>query len=429
MPHFAPQENSNQQPARSLRASQYRKVKKRRRGDVQDDSSSPESEAGTTSRSRAQLYTSHASPEIAQLRVAGLLPEEESEIPPKPFPHAPVRLVKERCGPGKIQEEIAKSPTRLYAVNGLSKTNSLNKQSATTSLKYSHLNNLSTVMHRCLLDGDYQRAGRAWGILLRTQIAGGRPVDPRNHERWGIGAEIILCRRAGPTSDDNQQDVDVELFSDEGFELAREYYERIIVQYPYRTLSPHSVDERSFYPAMFSLWLFEVNEKSKRAMQQVRDDTARRSRSVSLNSVTDDTTTDTRAREDAIQVEELAGALEIAERLDQLVASPPFDKQANLLDIRGQICLWISVLLEGRFEDEEDWDMDTTDRSLESSASVEQQLNRINNTKRGLLQAQHFFVRAEANGATHSSSAAASIDNKLKELERRAARFQADDED
>ncbi|KAF2824345.1 hypothetical protein CC86DRAFT_296800 [Ophiobolus disseminans] len=343
--HFAPQETNGQQTTHSLRASQYRQVKKSRRGETQDESSSPEPELSTGPAPKARLYTAHASPEIAQLRAAGMVLEDELELPPPPFPHAHAKAVKNHYGPKQVQEEISKSPARLYAVSALSRVDSLNEQSQAISLKKTHLNVLSTVMHRCLVDEDYSRAGRAWGMLLRTQIAGGRPVDPRNHDRWGIGAETLLRRKPGlPLNDDpDPQALSQDMFSEEGFELAREYYERLIIQYPYRKLSPHAVDERTFYPAMFSLWIFEITEKSKR---------------------------DPRARENAIQVEELARAMEISERLDQLIASPPFDKQASLLDLRGQLSLWTSVLLEGRLDDGEDWDMDATDRSLESSVSA-----------------------------------------------------------
>jgi len=437
MQHFAPQYNSNQQTTHSLRASQYRKVRKRRRGEVQDDSSSPEPEPRTGLITKPLSYASHASPEIAQLRVAGLVPEDEFEIPPSPFPHAPAKAIKEPYGRKEIQEEIAKSPTRLYAVNALSKTASLNKQSEATSLKKTHLNVLSTVMHRCLLDHDYARAGRAWGMLLRTQVTGGHPVDPRNHDRWGIGAEILLRGRPSNVSNDDARQLPDEealsesMFSEEGFELAREYYERLIIQYPYRKLNPHGVDERTFYPAMFSLWIFEVCEKSKRARRRANEHVRRRrSRSMSINSVPGDRPDQSRTREDAIQVEELARAMEIAERLDQLVASPPFDKHASLLDLRGQVSMWTSVLVAGNFDDEDDSDLETTDQSLEENASsATEQVARLTNLQRELQQAQQFFQKAEANGAPRRTTALASIDIKLKELARRFAKFRATRED
>lgn len=418
---FASQLNSNQ-ATHSLRASHYRKVKKRRRGLEEHESPSPEPETSGTSNPKSHSYSSYASPEVAQLRTAGLSHDQEDQVPASPFPHAAARTTADHYGPKKIEQEIAKSPIRLYAVDGGSKDGS-------TSLRTQHLNVLTAVMHRCLLDEDYERAGRAWGMLLRTQIAGGRPVDPRNNDRWGIGAEILLRRRPEPSRNvensetSDQQTLSDTIFSEQGFELAREYYERLIIQFPYRKLNAQAVDERSFYPAMFSLWIFEVNEKSRRSRKNAQR-TRFRSRSMSNDSVLGQNTDDVRAREDAIQVQELARATEIAERLDQLVASPPFDKQVSLLDLRGQVCLWRSALLAGDAEEEEDWDMDTTEDSHGDDSEVDAaRLTRLANCQRELQQAQQFFERAEANGAPRHAASLASIDLKLRELSRQAAKL------
>lgn len=434
MQYFTTQLSGHQQTTHSLRASQYRPLRKRRRGEEHDDSSSPEPEAPNAPTARARNYASHNLLEIAQLRVAGLLPEDDSEIPPSPFPHAPARVAKEHFGPRKLQDEIAERPSRLYAANALSKGDSATKQSQTTSLRKNHLNVLSTVMHRCLLEGDYERAGRAWGMLLRTQVAGGHPVDPRNHGRWGVGAEILL-RRERTNNDSNndagasdQQSTGSSVFSEEGFELAREYFERLIVQHPNRKLTPNAVDERTFYPAMFSMWIFETCEKSKRMRDTAREEARQqRSQSASDNSTMDHDreAAELRAREDAIQVEELARATEIAERLDQLISSPPFDKQASLLHLRGHVSLWVSALLLGKATDDDDWDMDATDGPHE----IAEQLNQIKNCERELLQAQQFLTRAESNGANPQKATLASVTVKLRQLSRQSARLRGGGED
>jgi hypothetical protein len=445
MQYFTTQLSGHQQTAHSLRASQYRPAKKRRRSDDDDDadSSSPEPEARPESTPAARPYASHDSLEIAQLRVAGLLPGNDASVPSLPFPHAPARVASERYGASKIQEEIAKPPARLYAVNAVSKGDSLNKQSETTLLRKAHLDVLSTVMHRCLLEGDYERAGRAWGMLLRTQVAGGQPVDPRNHGRWGIGAEVLLRREprtASEGSDALQPDphsLGQDVFSEEGFELAREYFERLIIQHPNRKTTPHSIDERNFYPAMISLWIFEVCEKSKRARRQMRKDAQQpRSRSTSLDSVMgeDHSSDDLRAREDAVQVEELTRAMEIAERLDQLVASPPFDRQASLLQLRGHICLWISTLRTSKTndddDDDDDWDMDATERLDESNLlSAAEQLTQLNSCQRDLQQAQQFLFKAESHGAPPQKATMASIEIKLRQLARQLAKLRTVGED
>ncbi|KAH7382507.1 hypothetical protein DE146DRAFT_623629 [Phaeosphaeria sp. MPI-PUGE-AT-0046c] len=379
MQYFTTQLSGHQQT--TLRASQHRTRKKRRRPGQHDHSSSSEPEADAA-------------------------PGHESDIPPFPFPHAPVAPPKQHLSGRKLHQEIANPPSRLYSVNALTTSDSSEQKSEATSLRKTHVNVLSTVMHRCLLEGDYQRAGRAWGMLLRTRVAGGHYVDPRNHGRWGIGAEILLRREPQTvssqfgTSGIDQEAFNQSMFSPAGFELAREYYERLIVQHPYRKLTPHTVDERTFYPAMFSLWIYESGVPR-----------------------------DLRAQEEAIEVEELASATEIAERLDQLVASPPFDKQANLLHLRGHLGLWRGALLLGKTTGDGDWEMDTSESFDEDRpANPAEQLSQISNCQRELQQAQQFLNRAEANGASQHTTTLASVDIKLRQLARMSAQLRSDDE-
>jgi hypothetical protein len=421
MQYFTTQLRDEQETTRSLRASNYQKTRKHQKD--QDDEElrtgvDAENEDETQANPRSQSYASLAALEIAQLRVAGLLPDEGEKVPPAPFPHAPGRVSREDYGPAKVQEEMARSPSRLYALNASSKGDAvLGKREAQ---KKTHLNNLSTLMHRCLLEGDYARAGRAWGMILRTQVVGGRPVDPRNHGRWGIGAEIVL-RRKQQTHHERQHDsTALGRFSEEGFALAREYYDRLFIQYPHRRPQPHAVDNRTFYAPMFSLWIYEVCEKSKHARSQLQDETANQSgssRSMSVDSISSEKLDESRAKEEAIQLEELTKAMEIAQRLDQVMASPPFDKQTNLLQLRGNVGLWIADLTLGRQEADAEWDMDTLPRNRrDGSSSAMEQQRRYLNAQRELQQAREFFERATANGAQGHAATISSVDIKLREI-------------
>jgi hypothetical protein len=148
---------------------------------------------------------------------------------------------------------------------------------------------------------------------------------------------------------------------------------------------------------MFSLWIYEVCEKSKRAKIELRDGIANQLRSSPSMSVDSDLSKgpdDFSAKEEAIQMEELTQALEIAERLDQVIMSPPFDRQPSLLELRGNVALWIGDLTMGKLRSDEDCDMDPSTYS----SSVPGQLKRLAKAHQELLAAQAFFERAAANG-------------------------------
>lgn len=432
MHYFTSQLRTEQEHVHSLRAANYRK-RRRVQSDAEHDeqrlSHSPE--AKPRSQVRPQSYASYASSELAQLRTAGLLPEEEDEVPVAPFPHAPTRTSRAHYGAVKAHEDLAKLPTPLYAAGAATKEDSVGLRTETDALKRTHLDVLTAIMHRCLLERDYERAGRAWGIILRTQVSGGHPVDVRNNGRWGIGAEILLHRTSAADHRDQQQsplsDSTQGMFSEEGFELAKEYYERLIVQYPHRRTLPHAIDERTFYPAMFSLWICEISEKSQRAMKKITDQAERRSRasrSMSSDSIAGRDLDSIRPQQDAVKLEELTRAMEVAERLDRLIVSPPFDKQASLLQLRGNVSLWVADLILGRTSPDEDWEMDGDAADHGGRApSVEDRLTRLAGYERELQRTQSYCKRAESNGATGQAATLASISIKLRQCARQAERL------
>lgn len=259
-------------------------------------------------------------------------------------------------------------------------------------------------------------------MILRTQATHGHPVDLRNHGRWAIGAEILLRRKPG-----SDEETNTDVFSEEGFELAREYYERLIVQHPTRKQAPHAVDQRSFYPAMFSLWIQEVCEKSKRARRQNEEQAQPRSRSMSIDSSDGLPTDDARSREEAVQVSELAQAMGIADRLDDLVKSPPFDKQASLLQLRGTVALWISDLIVGNTAATamDEWDAYPISKE---TPSVEQ-ITKFKNCRRELHVAKNYLTRVDEVGGPRQYLMLKKIDSRLKELQKTIAVLEAGGEE
>ncbi|KAK0357473.1 hypothetical protein LTR87_000054 [Friedmanniomyces endolithicus] len=230
----------------------------------------------------------------------------QAPLPPLPYPHAPLKT---RENSVSVADELAAFNPPLYVSKAI-----LDDQ--ISSLKRRHVDNLTTLLHACMLRGDWKRALRAWGLLLRTEI-GGRAVDVRQQGRWGIGAELLMRRDAElpalPTPFDPEES-DVPSFSDAGFKAARTYYERLILQYPHTPRTQHNVNALTFYPALFNIWIYEVQSRAKTI---------------------------------ADRKQELEEALSIADRMDELLVSPPYDSSAVLLYLRGMFGLWLADLYAG----------------------------------------------------------------------------------
>ncbi|KAI7185515.1 hypothetical protein KC316_g7417, partial [Hortaea werneckii] len=196
----------------------------------------------------------------------------------------------------------------------------------------------------------------------RTEIAG-RGTDVRQNGRWGIGAELLLRRDQQlpsthrstriPGSRDVGENVDDAVtyaepstkpeesaFSDKGFRLAKDYYERLILQYPHLPRSGHSsVNAVVFYPALFNIWIFEVQDRSNRARENLETG---REKSPPASEPWD-SSRDNEAQT-AIRYQELQEGLAIAQRMDDLMLSPPYDASLPLLQLRGMVGLWLADL-------------------------------------------------------------------------------------
>lgn len=138
---------------------------------------------------------------------------------------------------------------------------------------------MTATLHKCLLAGDYRRAGRAWGLLLRSEV-NGHSLEIRNQGRWGIGAEILNHRDSSllehsPRGNEVAVHIDdgvagiKHMFSREKFQRAQDYYERLILQYPYRKTFAESTNSLDFYPAMFSLWIFSEQHEYDNSLKAV----------------------------------------------------------------------------------------------------------------------------------------------------------------
>ncbi|RMY05322.1 hypothetical protein D0868_06461 [Hortaea werneckii] len=318
--------------------------------DDEDETTNPDqpSDYGRSGRVSSFLPVNRTDP----YHVAGH--SRQSPLPLFPFPHAPP-IGRAQYQERRVEKELTTLNPPLFVPKDPI-------DDGINSSKRRHADNITTILHRCMLQGDWQRAARAWGLLLRTEIAG-RGTDVRQNGRWGIGAELLLRRdqqlpsthrstRIPGSRDvgDNVDDAgtyaepstkpDESAFSDQGFRLAKDYYERLILQYPHLPRSGHSsVNAVVFYPALFNVWIFEVQDRSNRARQNL--ETGRENSPPA--SEPSDSSRDNEAQT-AIRHQELQEGLSIAQRMDDLMLSPPFDASLPLLQLRGMVGLWLADL-------------------------------------------------------------------------------------
>lgn len=146
-------------------------------------------------------------------------------------------------------------------------------------LRQQHLDVLTSLLHRCILEKDYRRASRAWGMLLRMEV-NGHPLDIRAQERWGIGAELLLHggndlrSHVAPEESETRelgerlQDQSADSFQS-GLMKAKDYYERLILQYPFRKSAADSTSSLTFYPVMFGVWIHSIQLRYKLIMAKL----------------------------------------------------------------------------------------------------------------------------------------------------------------
>ncbi|KAI6845379.1 hypothetical protein KC367_g2805 [Hortaea werneckii] len=343
----------------------HRKREQKRKRDENDHDSSADDDDDDNDDDEA-ANPDHPSNYGRSGRVSSFLPVNRTEpyhvaghsrqapLPSFPFPHAPPIDRARYHERGDEKELTTLNPPLFLPKDPIN--------DGINSSKRRHADNITTILHRCMLQGDWQRAARAWGLLLRTEIAG-RGTDVRQNGRWGIGAELLLrrdqqlppthrttrfpgSRDVGENTDDAGTHAepsavpDEPVFSDQGFRLAKDYYERLVLQYPHLPRSGHSsVNAVVFYPALFNIWIFEVQDRSKRARQSLE---TRRENSLPASEPSD--LSHDNERQTAIRHQELQEGLPIAQRMDDLMLSPPYDASLPLLQLRGMVGLWLADL-------------------------------------------------------------------------------------
>jgi hypothetical protein len=257
-------------------------------------------------------------------------------------------------------------------------------------LKLKHLSVLVRMLQECLRKGDIERAGRAFGLLIRIEAAG-HPIDLRGSGYWAIGAELLI-RAYGVSKEnvpdeeghfnpekDNAEDDLADLRekpmrwgTKEGLERAKDYYERLILQYPFNRQFYTSVSALDFWPALVSCEIYGIQYEQRAELSNLTkeeeedegdaqsgsesgpsDEDADEDEGYHSNFAAEQRRRSRRIRRrkerrwlkrDEIRLTALEAAEKIAARLDELMVTPPYSDSHNILHIRGMLALYIGDL-------------------------------------------------------------------------------------
>jgi len=246
-------------------------------------------------------------------------------------------------------------------------------------LKVQHLSALIAVLHKCLREGDIRRAKRAYGLLLRTQVTH-HLIDFRGSGYWALGAELLLRGGTGHPERDSEgsenasehsvegdtQRVDtgasVRWGTAEGLAKMKDYLEKLILEYPANVKGdrPSNITALDIWPILIAWEIYGVQYEQKEALRKVAlvEDGVEEDERVESESpdAYDDGTAPRvpqRRQENAerlwqkredIRTRTLADAGKIASRLDELLATPSYMSDRNLLRLGGMMALYIGDL-------------------------------------------------------------------------------------
>ncbi|KAJ8064185.1 hypothetical protein OCU04_006536 [Sclerotinia nivalis] len=292
------------------------------------------------------------------------------------------------------------------------------KKTGRSNLRIQHLSVLVAIMMRNLGEGDMERAGRAWALLLRMQIAG-KGVEIRKTGYWGIGAELLMRGAVNQqrkewwevdaeeaSGDEANIDSDWEPKGDdkgerggeegeekrygtaEGLLKVKDYYERLILQYPYKRQFHGSVNALDFWPAMLGCEIYGIQFEHKAGLRKI----AKQAEKDEEGDISDSDISDEeeemddddeegdpgdkafaahqrrqdrlhkRRKEkrweerDEVRRTALVATELVAQRMDELMTTPPYSDSKVLIRLRGMIALYIGDLcVPEKWESDEEW--------------------------------------------------------------------------
>lgn len=328
--------------------------------------------------------------ETRQYRAAGL--EFDKELPSKTYTGFPHRNLPWEAGFATEDEALQASKADFGTLSANE------RESKPSHLKIRHLGVLTTILQRCLAEGDIPRASKAWALLLRAQV-GGKGVDLRSTGYWSLGAELLIRRgeqlasSSGTGNDSTSREHDVEnpqpldpqddgavpWGTAEGLDRAKDYYARLILQHPYKRQFYTATSALDFWPAMLSCEIYGIQCKQQQSLHQLalhQNDSNNDSASDHEDSLTEGESENsgddslgatqeevffarrvkresraaqhqqlrTRKNKEEVRIHARTAAEKVAARMDELMTTPPFVDSHILHRLRGYLALYIGDL-------------------------------------------------------------------------------------
>lgn len=250
-----------------------------------------------------------------------------------------------------------------------------------------HLDSLLRITEHLLAQGEIDKAARAFGLILHLR-PGGKPIDPRKHNLWALGAEILM--REGETPRDwltglqsksaaandassclatsTRKRWPPRWGSAASIKKVKAYFESLIQQHPYDHKFPHSTSALDFQLAMMGCEMYNAHAQHISFLAGVVDNAGHRHKPESMmpDSYTEtvdhsedppgapatsssamhpDNTRLPSTNEANAHSRALATMRDILQRLDKLMQEPPYRKHNQFIRLRAMASLYISDLI------------------------------------------------------------------------------------
>lgn len=346
-------------PRRKSASRKRKRDKEAEDHDENDTTSSSTQEILVTSSSAQRSYSKprviHSPDDIAQFKAAGHSITEP--VPERPFPHRDARIEQKQHqsassdeqGPQHGEEGEGEADEEEH---GIPRGRTLRQQ---------HMGVLTTILYRCVLQKDFARARRAFGLLLREEI-GGQAVDIRTGGRWGLGAEILMHADEEKTSmppiptilTSNHSEVggqDGILWNSRhaklgrsNFELTKRYLESLSVQYAYNSSYPRAFSAIDFKLAMFELWIYMLQEEYHKASDEHNDPPTRELDDTFTDDLMFDRSSFSNTPSSKAPEILINEAREIRHQLETLMQAPIYSNRSDYLNLFKGVTHWVADL-------------------------------------------------------------------------------------